>query len=821
MILKLVFIIFNHLFLIMTYSLKARFLTLILLSFSTFTVLAQQAILPPDLDQYISEVQKTFSVPGLSIGVVKDGKIVLAKGYGIRKLGDPAPVDENTLFNIASNSKAFTATALAMLVEDGKIKWEDKVIDHLPWFKLSDDYVTAHLTIRDLFVHQSGIPAYVNDILLFPPSKFSRKELLLKLKDVKLKYDFRTVYAYDNILYLAAAEILEAKTNISWEQFVKERIFNKIGMDRSISKYSTLKNQSNVAYAHVLNNGKLEVLPSFFELNIGDASNPAGGIASSAKDMSKWLITQIDSGKSVNNNRIFSGSTTKELWKIVRPIPIDLEPEWLKPGQKKFSGYALGFRTYDYRGYQIVGHGGLLTGFVSQIAMVPDLKLGIVVLTNQLSTGAYMAIINHILDYNMKAEPFNWLAGYQKQWEKSRIKKDSTQKVRNAMLPNKNIPMSLPLDKYAGNYKDALIGPIVVVKNNSNLELKFLKTPHHDGKLTHFQGDIFKLVYNNADMGEGPFLSFSINPDQTIREGKLLANFSDADNDLENIIMQPDATSIFSKTELQDKINTELQKHKEGQFAIAVKDLSDSETFFINENKSFHAASTMKTPLMVELFKKIEQGKFALKDSIKIYNQFKSIVDGSKFTLDIADDSELSLYQMIGKNVSVEDLILKMITESSNLATNILIEKVGATNINKTLRTIGAKNINVLRGVEDNKAFDKGLNNTVTAYDLMLLFEKIASGEMVNTKASNAMIDILMQQKFRGIIPAKLPKEVKVANKTGSINKVLNDSGIVYLPNGKKYVIVLLSSGISNEAVAKNILATISKNVYQYILNKN
>lgn len=800
---------------------KPRFLTLLLLSLSTFHAIAQQLILPPDLDQYVSTVQKTFNVPGLSIGVVKDGKIVLAKGYGLRRLDDPTPVDENTLFNIASNSKAFTATALAILVEDGKIKWEDKVTEHLPWFKLSDDYVNAHLTIRDLFVHQSGIPAYVNDILLFPPSTFSRKELLLKLKDVKLKYDFRTVYAYDNILYLAAAEILEAKTNMSWEQFVKERIFNKVGMDNSVSKYSTLKKQSNVAYAHVLDNGKLKVLPSFFDLNIGDVSNPAGGIASSAKDMSKWLITQLDSGKTIANDRLFTANTTKELWKIVRPMPIDQEPEWFKPAQKHFSGYALGFRTYDYRGYQVVGHGGLLTGFVSQIAMVPDLRLGIVVLTNQLSAGAYMSIINHILDYNMKAKPFNWLAGYQKEWEKNIAKRDSTQKVRNAILPNKNIPMSLSIDKYTGNYKDALVGPIVIAKNTTDLELKFLKMPYHNGKLVHFHGDIFKLIYHNADMGEGPFLSFFLNPDQTVREGKLLANFSEADGDLGNVVLQPDKESILSKTELQARITTELAKHKEGQFAIAVKDLTDSETVLINENSNFHAASTMKTPLMVELFKKIEQGKMSLQDSIKIYNQFKSIVDGSKYTLNQADDSELSLYQMIGKKVAVGDLILKMITESSNLATNILIEKVGATNINKTLRSIGAKNINVLRGVEDNKAYDKGLNNTVTAFDLMLLFEKLAKGEMINAKASNAMIDILMQQKFRGIIPAKLPKEIKVANKTGSIRQVLNDSGIVYLPDGRKYVIVLLSSGINDEAVAKNILSTLSRNVYQYMINKN
>ncbi len=182
---------------------------------------------------------------------------MMAKGYGVKKLGDPAPVDQNTLFSIASNSKAFTATAMAMLVDEGKLKWEDKVIKYLPWFKMSDDYVTTNLTLRDLFVHHSGITAYANDVLLFPPSTFSRKELLSKLKDVKISHDFRTVYAYDNILYLAAGEVIAEVSGMSWEDFVKSKIFNKVGMKHSVSRFSTLKQQPNVAYAHVLRDRRI------------------------------------------------------------------------------------------------------------------------------------------------------------------------------------------------------------------------------------------------------------------------------------------------------------------------------------------------------------------------------------------------------------------------------------------------------------------------------------------------------------------------------------------------------------------------------------
>jgi CubicO group peptidase (beta-lactamase class C family) len=794
---------------------RAGIFSMVLCSFFT-SASAQQQVIPPGLDAYIEKVLQSFQVPGVALGIVKDGKIVLAKGYGVRKLGDPAPVDENTLFSIASNSKAFTSTAMAMMVEEGKVKWEDKVVKHLPWFKMSDDYVTAHLTIRDLFVHHSGLPAYANDVLLFPPSTYTRKELLSKLKDVKLTHDFRTVYAYDNILYLAAGEIIGSVSGMSWEDFVKTRIFTKVGMPRSISRFSTLRSQSNIAYAHAMRDGKLEVHNAFFDQNIGDASNPAGGIASSAKDMSNWLITQLDSGKTPNHNRLFKSAATNELWKIVRPMPIGVEPEWLKPNQRHFSGYALGFRTYDYRQHQIVGHGGLLTGFVSQIAMVPDLNFGIVVLTNQLSTGAYNAIINHIIDYNLKAAPFDWVAGYKKDWDQSARRRDSTQKANREILPDKSLPLSLPLDKYAGTYRDELIGNVVLTKEDQGLLLKFIKSPQYNMRLAHFHADLFKAEYVSKDMGDAPYLAFQVNPDRTIREAKFLSTFSNAERDLEDLVLKPNKKIILDTVELRARILSETNKHKEGAFGVAFRDLSTGETLLLNGKTNFHAASTMKTPVMAEVFRLVERGKLSLSDSIKVYNSFKSIADGSTYRVRAEDDSEKDLYTFIGKQVTLEDLLLRMITRSSNLATNILIDKTGAKNVNKTMRSIGARDIQVLRGVEDTPAFEKKLNNTVTAYDLMLLFEQIGKGKMVSEKASKAMIGILEQQELKGVISAKLPEDVRVANKTGSIEGVLNDSGIVYLPDGRKYVVVLLSRG-ATAADAKATLSSISQHIYNYV----
>ena len=255
-------------------------------------------------------------------------------------------------------------------------------------------------------------------------------------------------------------------------------------------------------------------------------------------------------------------------------------------------------------------------------------------------------------------------------------------------------------------------------------------------------------------------------------------------------------------------------KTVEGEFAVAFKDLQTGKTLFINEKEDFHAASTMKTPVMIEVFKQAKAGKFKVTDSILVKNEFKSIVDGSPYSMDIADDSGDGMYKMIGKKMTIYDLTYQMIIVSSNLATNILIDLVDAKNANESMRKLGAKDIKVLRGVEDQKAFDKGLSNTTTAYDLMLIFEKIAQNKVIDKKACEEMRKILFDQKFNEIIPEKLPKAVKVAHKTGSITGVQHDSGIVYLPDGRKYILVLLSKKLKNADAGVKVLSVVSEMIY-------
>lgn len=269
---------------------------------------------------------------------------------------------------------------------------------------------------------------------------------------------------------------------------------------------------------------------------------------------------------------------------------------------------------------------------------------------------------------------------------------------------------------------------------------------------------------------------------------------------------------------LKDTVNTLIGNHH-GTFAVAFQELNSSNNLFINESINFHAASTMKTPVMVEVFKQAEEGRLSLSDSLEIINSFKSIVDGSTYSLDLGEDSEDALYSSIGRKVSIRNLVEKMITVSSNFATNILIERVGANNVMKTMRELGLKDINVLRGVEDGKAYAAGMNNTTTAKDLLLLFERIAQKSVLTERSCNEMLEILFRQKFNDMIPLYLPDNVRVAHKTGSITNVQHDSGIIYLPDGRVYVLVILSKDLKNNKDGIDVIAKISKIIYDYMMD--
>lgn len=496
--------------------------------------------LPPGLDNYVKKVMQTFNVPGISLSIVKDGKVLLTKGYGVKEIGKNDPVDSHTLFCIASNSKAFTATALGILAEEGKIHWNDPVINYLPWFRMSNAYVTTHMTIRDLLVHHSGLGLGASDLLQFPPSSYSRKEMTEKLRYVPLKTSFRNDFAYDNILYLVAGEVIHAASGMSWEDFIRKNILNKIGMTESIDRISQFDHQPDAAVSNIPFEDKVIANPGFPGNELTDASNPAGGIASNAMDMSKWLITQLDSGRAPNGTVLFHPATTESLWNLVTPIPVPSLPEILKPEQMNFYGYGLGFFLQDYRGYKMVWHTGGLSGFVSRVTLIPALKLGICVLTNQESGAAFDAITNHILDYYMHAPAYDWINAYQKLLQARNSNVEQYLEKQRASRDSAAGP-SLPLSEYAGTYHDAWYGDIDITMENNHLVMRFSHTPDLTGDMVHWQYDTFMVHWRDRELRADAFVTFSLNPDGSIYEARMKAvsPATDFSYDFQDLLLKP------------------------------------------------------------------------------------------------------------------------------------------------------------------------------------------------------------------------------------------------------------------------------------------
>src|SRR3954469_22347556 len=295
-----------------------------LLVLFTLVFAAEGTAQPPDLDAWVARTMQAFEVPGISLTVVKDDRVVVAKGYGVRKLGEAAPVDARTLFGIASNTKAFTATALGLLVEEHKIEWDAPVVRYLPAFAMWDPYVTHELTVRDLLVHRSGLGLGAGDLLWWPESSYDRKEIARRLRFIPLATSFRSAYAYDNVLYLVAGELIESVSGQSWEDFVATRILAKVGMRHSNVRHSAAARGGNVAATHARVDGRVRPIAPFES----DNTNPAGGINSCADDMARWLLTQLAEGRMPDGSRLFSETTARQLTSIVTPIPIgDGPPE--------------------------------------------------------------------------------------------------------------------------------------------------------------------------------------------------------------------------------------------------------------------------------------------------------------------------------------------------------------------------------------------------------------------------------------------------------------------------------------------------------------
>jgi CubicO group peptidase (beta-lactamase class C family) len=465
------------------------------------------------LDAWIAQAQRDWPVPGLSVAIVKDGEIVLEKGYGVRHATGGGPADEHTLYAIASNSKAFTAAALAQQVDAGLLSWDDRVIDHLPYFRLYDDYVTQEMRVRDLLSHRSGLGTFSGDLLWYG-TPYTAEEVVRRVRHLPAAYPFRAGYGYSNVMFVAAGEVLRAVTGQGWHDYVEEHFFAPLGMDRSVTSVRDLAARDNVATPH--KNERGQVLP--IEWYVWDAMGAAGGIISSVHDMSQWMIAQLGGGEK-DGVRLFSEGAQRTMWTVHNAF--GLPGGYLEgPVASHFRGYGLGWSLRDQDGRLVVSHGGGYDGMYSGLTLVPEEDLGIVVLTNSM-TGVSGAIVNRILAAYLGGPERDWSAEGLEGWKASRDEFHERQdRAEAGRIPGTQ--PSLPLDSYTGTYGGPMYGDAAVELVDGRLVLSILPNPDLVADLEHLHQDTWLIRWRTelAWFGTGT-AQFLLDPAGRVTELKL------------------------------------------------------------------------------------------------------------------------------------------------------------------------------------------------------------------------------------------------------------------------------------------------------------
>ena len=455
------------------------------------------------IDAYANKVMDTWkdSDAGMAIAIVKDDKVVFEKGYGVREIGKPEKVDENTLFAIASNSKAFNTAALAILVDEGKIRWDDKVSKYLPEFELYDPWVTHELTIRDIISHRVGLDTFSGDLLWYDTT-YSTDEILRRVRYLKPVSSFRSRYGYQNLMFIAAGRIVEKVSGQPWADFIKSRILTPLGMTRTNLSVRDLK--ENYAMPHNESGGKLRALPpGFLDHAIG-----AVRLNASVHDLSKWIRLQLGRG-TFEGKKIFSKEQSWEMWSPNTLQPLSERAVENLPG-RHFSAYAMGWGTYDYYGRKIINHSGGLDGMLSYTVLIPEENIGFVVLTNSESPG-FSIMMSKMRDLFVNAPDRDWNA--------EAVRRVAAQKADNAKETAKidaeripNTKPSLPLSGYAGTYTSRMYGDVTVAEENGKLVMRLVPAPNFVADLEHWHLDTWQIrwrpsVHYNFPRG---FVTFTI-----------------------------------------------------------------------------------------------------------------------------------------------------------------------------------------------------------------------------------------------------------------------------------------------------------------------
>jgi len=460
--------------------------------------------------------------PAVSLALVRDGKTVLAKGYGVRRQGKNEPADEHTLFAIASNSKNVTAACLAILVDEGKVKWDEPIRTYLPGFTLSDPMVGERITVRDTLSHRAGFGLGAGDLLFWPNSDRTRAQVLAQAAFVPIEDGFREDYHYCNLMFVVAGAVIEKVSGLSWEAFVQTRIFDKVGMSESVP-LARLADPAKSALPHGrvgpplrYQGAMTQIAESIVEVWNWDSAAAAGGICASAHDWAKWIAVRLNDGKLADGSRLFSEAAAREMYKPNIVVSSSNGPTAALPNRAVASTYAMGLQVQDYRGERLATHGGGSPGGISATVLIPGRKIGFSVFTNAEESFLLRALRSGLSDIAMNKVDVDWIA------DSKRIEAEGTEKSLKAAVEidakqAAGAAPSMPLEAYAGTWRDPWYGDIVIEpktegrgrNRKSGLWLRFTHTPALQGWLEPYDGETFRTHFPDK-REEDAFITFSI-----------------------------------------------------------------------------------------------------------------------------------------------------------------------------------------------------------------------------------------------------------------------------------------------------------------------
>ena len=500
---------------------------------------------PANLATRVEEIRNQVGVPGMSVTIVENGQVTFARGFGVRRLGANERVDADTIFQLGSVGKAFTVAALAVLVDRGEIAWDDPVTEHIPYFQMYDPWVTREMTVRDLLVHRSGLGLGAGDLMFVPRSTRSREDTVRALRHIRPATSFRSGYAYDNVLYAVAGQLIEEVSGKTWERFMREDVLAPAGMRTATSDRVERRRTRNRAWPHGRRDGPMqgmgtqEVMDDSgraeFDPELGANAAPAGGVAASANDMGRWIAIQLAHGQLPQGGRLFSEAAAREMWTPRIHVPFGQAPEPVAASTPQFNSYALGWTERDYQGHRLMTHSGAVFGAQAVIMLIPERNVGFSIAINSEDGEAALGVAYELLDHYLGRPYYNWGDAWQS-FVAARDQRAVAMLQQQTASPTPSEP-SLPLERYAGRYADAWYGPMAIAHEGGKLMMDFTLTPGMTGELTHWQYDTFRVTWRDR-LIEPAYVTFALAADGsidriTMRPVSPLADFSFDYQDLE------------------------------------------------------------------------------------------------------------------------------------------------------------------------------------------------------------------------------------------------------------------------------------------------